>query len=290
VGLSKEIDDELIVQRRFLAAKKHTRPVLDLSGQRFASLTAIRPVLIDRRGKYMWLCECDCGEHLVARSDGLKRGRPQSCGCAIRNKRVGADSDTFICTKCRSQLPRKAFSVGRDSHGLQSWCKQCERIYRERNKDKIRRNRRNYYGANKERLKQESRKYAAENRQQHNERGRAWRQSNPEKCREMSRKWKERYPERYKEKRLRDAMRTKSRRKEINARQRVRYAQNLIASRKKGRDKATERRKRISDAYVRQILVSGTMLRGAEIPSGLIELKRAQLLLARELKERVKCK
>ena len=56
------------------------RRAIDLTGQKFARLTAI-----ERRGKsnngYVWLCECECGGRCLACSSHLKRGSTKSCGC-----------------------------------------------------------------------------------------------------------------------------------------------------------------------------------------------------------------
>jgi hypothetical protein len=55
---------------------------LDLSGQRFGRLTAVRPA-----GKYgrcvRWLCRCDCGQHVEVVSRNLRSGNSRSCGCLL---------------------------------------------------------------------------------------------------------------------------------------------------------------------------------------------------------------
>ncbi len=51
----------------------------DLSGQRFAFLTAISP---EREGKYLkWLCRCDCGKEVRVRDWNLISRNTRSCGC-----------------------------------------------------------------------------------------------------------------------------------------------------------------------------------------------------------------
>ena len=54
---------------------------LDLTGQRFGSLTAIRRG--ENKGKYTrWICKCDCGNETLVRTDYLRNGHTTSCGCA----------------------------------------------------------------------------------------------------------------------------------------------------------------------------------------------------------------
>lgn len=65
---------------------KRGTPAIDLTGQRYGRLTVIR-----RMGSYrnpqgrntraVWLCRCDCGIEVAARSDHLRTGETKSCGC-----------------------------------------------------------------------------------------------------------------------------------------------------------------------------------------------------------------
>jgi hypothetical protein len=56
--------------------------IVDLSGQRFGRLVAIRP---DGRlgGGLLWLCLCDCGKTKTTRSSTLRLGGCRSCGCLL---------------------------------------------------------------------------------------------------------------------------------------------------------------------------------------------------------------
>lgn len=59
---------------------------VELTGQRFGSLTVIRPT--DKRnghGSILWECLCDCGNITLAASDRLKGGHKKSCGCVRAN-------------------------------------------------------------------------------------------------------------------------------------------------------------------------------------------------------------
>lgn len=52
----------------------------DLTGKKFGRLTVIG---LDDRGtrRTYWVCQCECGNIKVARSDALVSGRTKSCGC-----------------------------------------------------------------------------------------------------------------------------------------------------------------------------------------------------------------
>lgn len=53
---------------------------IDLTGQRFGMLIAIKPTEHRQHGKVLWLCKCDCGVLCEKQSTKLKSGRVQSCG------------------------------------------------------------------------------------------------------------------------------------------------------------------------------------------------------------------
>jgi len=57
---------------------------IDLTGQRFGKLVALRPTEERRNGFVMWECKCDCGNTTFARSSNLKNGHKTSCGCIWR--------------------------------------------------------------------------------------------------------------------------------------------------------------------------------------------------------------
>jgi len=54
---------------------------LDLSGQRFGRLIAIKWVSTNNQGNSEWLCKCDCGKEIIVNSQRLKIGKTRSCGC-----------------------------------------------------------------------------------------------------------------------------------------------------------------------------------------------------------------
>lgn len=64
---------------------------LDLAGNRFGSLVAVRAVGSDSAGRKLWECSCDCGNVTIAASHNLKNKYHTSCGCSRllpRNKKI----------------------------------------------------------------------------------------------------------------------------------------------------------------------------------------------------------
>lgn len=58
---------------------------IDISGQKFARLTAVRMVSTGPQGR-AWLFKCDCGAEIVTRSSAVRRGKAKSCGCLQKEK------------------------------------------------------------------------------------------------------------------------------------------------------------------------------------------------------------
>ena len=61
------------------------RAKLELTGQRFGRLVAIKRVKSNSRGNAQWECVCDCGNHVIVNSQQLKNGKTKSCGCYNRD-------------------------------------------------------------------------------------------------------------------------------------------------------------------------------------------------------------
>lgn len=59
--------------------------VVDITGQRFGSLTVLKFAGLTTAGHVAtWECRCDCGALHVTRGDVLRRGGAKSCGCSWR--------------------------------------------------------------------------------------------------------------------------------------------------------------------------------------------------------------
>ena len=56
---------------------------IDITGQKYNKLTAIRPLGIASYGGTLWECKCDCGNLHTVEYSNLIRGRVKSCGCLV---------------------------------------------------------------------------------------------------------------------------------------------------------------------------------------------------------------
>ncbi|WP_461240496.1 AP2 domain-containing protein [Paucilactobacillus sp. N302-9] len=54
---------------------------IDIKGQRFGRLVALRPVDKQSSGDILWLCNCDCGNTTVVSAYRLRHKSTRSCGC-----------------------------------------------------------------------------------------------------------------------------------------------------------------------------------------------------------------
>lgn len=62
-----------------------TKP-LDITGQRFGRLVAVR--YAESRNGARWLCICDCGNESIAATRSLRYGDTRSCGCGAREQAI----------------------------------------------------------------------------------------------------------------------------------------------------------------------------------------------------------
>ena len=85
------------------------KSTVDITGQRFGRLTAIRETepIPDKTGKLLrcWLCRCDCGKEIVVRMKNLKNQNTRSCGC------IRSDA----AKKSRAYSLRSLYQANRDS-------------------------------------------------------------------------------------------------------------------------------------------------------------------------------
>lgn len=54
---------------------------VDIKGQKFGKLTAIKPNGSKSGEGVLWLCECDCGNQTTTTAKNLRSGNTKSCGC-----------------------------------------------------------------------------------------------------------------------------------------------------------------------------------------------------------------
>ena len=104
---------------------------IDLTGQTLNRLVVIREAGRTKGGKVKWLCRClgkngdDCGNEVVVRTDDLRRGHTQSCGCLSRERHT-----THGCTH-EPWYPTYAGMMQRCGHWEGG--KECDlRLYRDR--------------------------------------------------------------------------------------------------------------------------------------------------------------
>ena len=64
-----------------------TFKVKDITGIDFDRLTVREFAGYSKAGRALWLCDCSCGNERVVRSDYLRSGHTQSCGC-LRQERM----------------------------------------------------------------------------------------------------------------------------------------------------------------------------------------------------------
>ena len=61
---------------------------LDLRGERFSRLYALRRVKTDKGAR--WYCFCSCGGRALVETSGLRSGKVKSCGCLRREAAANA--------------------------------------------------------------------------------------------------------------------------------------------------------------------------------------------------------
>ncbi len=95
---------------------------LNLTNQKFGRLTAIRSngsrVSPNGRAYSTWICRCECGVETIVRSDNLRNGMVQSCGCS-RREFLDLTGDIFS----RLTVVR---AIGRNKHNQIMWLCRCE--------------------------------------------------------------------------------------------------------------------------------------------------------------------
>lgn len=62
--------------------------VIDLTGQRFGRLVALKQVARGPDGRIRWLCRCDCGTERITMAKSLRQRATRSCGCLLRERTV----------------------------------------------------------------------------------------------------------------------------------------------------------------------------------------------------------
>ncbi len=96
--------------------------IIDLTGQRFGRLVALKCIGRNRQGNAVWLCLCDCGEEHTSAATHLREGDTQSCGCLQRDLMSARRLDL---TGQRFERLTALESVGLHRNGCVLWRCQC---------------------------------------------------------------------------------------------------------------------------------------------------------------------
>ncbi len=56
---------------------------IDISGQRFGKLMALKSTKHRYHGQVVWRCLCDCGVEVTVATGALLCGSKKSCGCLL---------------------------------------------------------------------------------------------------------------------------------------------------------------------------------------------------------------
>jgi len=62
--------------------------MIDMTGQKFGLLTAVRPMGKGKDGSFLWqvICKCNLENPIIVNGGDLRRGRKKSCGCLHGNR------------------------------------------------------------------------------------------------------------------------------------------------------------------------------------------------------------
>ncbi len=75
---------------------KHGPRFIDLTGQTFGKWTILGPHSIDKHGRYMWLCRCECGVEKHVNGTDLRIGKSSSCHrCTKKHVHGGSGTPVF---------------------------------------------------------------------------------------------------------------------------------------------------------------------------------------------------
>ena len=68
----------------FITVSLRKNKIIDLTGQRFGKLIAIRKYEKENKTSdrsCLWFCKCDCGNETIVKGSSLRNGYTKSCGC-----------------------------------------------------------------------------------------------------------------------------------------------------------------------------------------------------------------
>jgi len=101
---------------------------IDLTGQRFGRLVAIRDVGAHRNRARLWELRCDCGNSKVGNTRLLGEGKLLSCGCMLVEKKAAGKTVRVQHKKRCPTCGEAFFFMSRAS--VPSYCPKCSGNYR----------------------------------------------------------------------------------------------------------------------------------------------------------------
>ena len=106
--------------------------IKDLKNKRFGKL-----FVIEYNGNGKWLCQCDCGNKTIVRSDYLKTGHTKSCGCI--HKKYGGNIRMDRLYRLYRSIIQRTTTLRKDNHNrtyINKNIKMCEEWRNDFNKFK----------------------------------------------------------------------------------------------------------------------------------------------------------
>lgn len=91
---------------------------LDLTGQRFGKLVAVRPTDKREYSHIVWECRCDCGNVCLANQNALKKGSKKSCGCIRKYVKCERLHDVWKAMRKRCENPRDRDYLNYGARGI----------------------------------------------------------------------------------------------------------------------------------------------------------------------------
>jgi hypothetical protein len=79
---------------------------IDETGHTYGLLTVREYAGVSAQRNSLWLCECECGNRIVASSKLLRRGSVVSCGCWRSNPEVRRAARMKTSAKRRREIAR----------------------------------------------------------------------------------------------------------------------------------------------------------------------------------------
>ena len=107
-----------------------SRLSIDIIGQNFGRLTAIRRISNGNDGHTRWYCQCECGGITEARTTQLRSGVSRSCGCLVKDHMSAVGRVTGARNgrqSAQSKTIHGHTSGGATSKTYRCWCHMRER-------------------------------------------------------------------------------------------------------------------------------------------------------------------